>query len=136
MFQISDTQASDNVSLALRAVADEPRLTSALQRAEALRMTAARTVDPDRDALRLEAAVRGGDDLSALASIHALGTVTAATADRVLLELVLEAEEPFAAHAAWALAARRSSPTAISALVQLVTGGGFTAMRWLRNSRR
>ncbi len=128
MFQISDTQASDNVSLALRAVADEPRLTSALQRAEALRMAAARTVDPDRDALRLEAAVRGGDDLSALASIHALGTVTAATADRVLLELVLEAEEPFAAHAAWALAARRSSPTAISALVQLVTGGGFTAM--------
>lgn len=128
MFQISDTQAIDNLSLALRAVAEEQRLTCALQRAEALRMAAARTVDPDGDAVLLEASVRDGDDLSALASIHALGTVTSATADRVLLELVLEAEEPFAAHAAWALAARRSSPDAIAALVQLVIGGGFTAM--------
>ena len=128
MFQTSDAQAVDDLSRALRAVADEPRLTRALQLAEDVRAAAARTVWPDRDARRLEAVVRGGDDLSALASIHALGAVAAGAADRVLLELVEEAEEPFAAHAAWALAARRSSPEAIAALVQLVINGGFTAM--------
>ncbi len=128
MFQISDAHSGDDVAVALRAVADEPRLTLALQHAEALRFAAARTLDAQRDAQRLETVVRGGDDVSSLAAIHALGSVADAVADRVLLELVVETEEPFAAHAAWALAARRSSPEAITALVQLVLGGGFTAM--------
>ncbi len=133
MLQISDADehdrgAVDDVAVALRAVADEPRLTVALQQAEALRFAAARTTDAGRDARRLEASVRDGDDLSALAAIHALGSVTDPMADRVLLELIVETEEPFAAHAAWALGARPSSPEAIAALVQLVLGGGFTAM--------
>jgi hypothetical protein len=120
MFQISDARAVDDIGRALRAMADEPRLTRALQLAEDVRASAARTVSPDRDARRLEAVVRGGDDLSALASIHALGAVAAAAADRVLLELVVEAEEPFAAHAAWALAA--GSRAAVAATVRLLGG--------------
>lgn len=119
---------ADELSLALAAIVAEPRLTTALRDAERLREAAMRSPDPHRDAARLAALVRDGDDVASLAAVHALGAVADSLADEVLTALVIDAEEPYAAHAAWALAARRSSPAALDALVELVVGGGFTGM--------
>ncbi len=108
--------------------------------AEELRVVASLSPDASRTAARLADLVRNGDDLSALAAVHALGAITDPLADLVLLDLVLDAQEPFAAHAAWAFGARRSSPQAVAGLADLIAGGGFTAMlaertliEWSRN---
>ena len=118
----------DELSRALAAVSGEARLTTIFRLSDDLLAAAARSEDPADAARRLGDVVRHGDDVSALASIHALGAVADDAADRLLIGLVADADEPFAAHAAWALAARRSSGEAIEALERLVLGGGFSAM--------
>ncbi len=118
----------DHFDAAIRAVVVEPRLTLALRRAEELRAAASRTRKPDRAARQLAELVRDGDDITSLAAVHALSTVPDALADHVLLGLIVAADEPYDAHAAWALAARQSSPAAVAALIRLVIRGGFTAM--------
>ncbi len=72
--------------------------------------------------------MRDGDDMSALAAIHALSAVDAELSDALLTELVADSTEPFAAHAAWALGARRPNPAALAALDQLSIDGGFSGM--------
>ena len=119
---------TDELRLALSAVASEQRLTTAFRAADHLLFAAALSADPQADAQQLAAVVQTGDDVSALAAVHALGAIADPLADRVLVDLVLAAEEPFAAHAAWALGARRSSPEAIAGLTDLVAAGGFTSM--------
>ena len=69
-----------------------------------------------------------GDDVSALAAIHALGSVDHESVDELLLALLVDGDEPFAGHAAWAMAARRSTLAAIDALARLAAGEGFSAM--------
>ena len=118
----------DPLDGALRAVADEPRLTSALRRADELTVVAARSWHPGRDARRLAEVVRDADDVSALAALHAIGTIADPVADRVLLDQVRSGIQPFAGHAAWVMGARRSSPQAIAALAALHDAGGFPAM--------
>lgn len=112
----------------LRLVAHEPRLTSVLQHAHNLQVAAAVSSQPQEDARLLVQMLRGGDDLSSIAAIHALSAVADPLADQTLLDVVVENEEPFAGHAAWALAARRPLPAAVLPLVRLVLGGGFSAM--------
>lgn len=120
--------AADELSRALGSVVLEPRLTTALRRAEDLRWAATRTLRPEHDARRLADVLRDGDDVSAIAALHALGAVPSPVADEALLDTVVGASSTLAAHAAWVLAARRSSPAAVAALIRLVADGGFTAM--------
>ena len=112
----------------ISALATEPRLTTALRLAERLRMAAALAPDAPVAAARLAQVVHDGDDVSALAAIHALGSVPHASVDDVLLGLVLDGDEPFAGHAAWALAGRASTPAAVEALERLAGTDGFSAM--------
>lgn len=116
------------VATVIRAVRDEPRITSALRTAEHLRWVAARSSDPERDALDLVHAVRTADDLTAIAALHALSAMAHPSADALLLDTVLGPPSPLVSHAAWALEARRASPAAADALSALVRAGGFTAM--------
>ncbi len=120
--------AVDELDLAIEALVAEPRLTAALQRAEDVRIAAALAVDPVRAADRLLALVRDGDDVSALAAIHALGSVDHTSVDELLLAVLTDGDEPFAGHAAWAMAARRSTVEAIDALARLADTDGFSAM--------
>jgi len=128
---------------AIDAVLNEPRLALALRRADELRVCAALAPRPSSVARCLAEVVREGDDLSALAAIHAIGAVADPLADRLLTELVVDASEPYAAHAAWSLAARRPQPDGAAALLQLALAGGFPAMlaertlvEWARNDPR
>ena len=122
-------RGSDHALLqAIDAVVSEPRLSLALRRADDLRECAARATRPASVARCLAEVVREGDDLSSLSAIHAIGAVADPLADRLLTELVVDGSEPYAAHAAWSLAARRPQPAGATALLQLALGGGFPAM--------
>ncbi len=103
-------------------------LSSALRQAENLRNLALRSLNPQRDARQLAGWLYNGDDVSALAGLHALASVADPLADRVLLELLLEGDPCRATHAAWAFSARRSCPEAIGPLSRMVSRGGFPAM--------
>lgn len=116
---------------AIDAVVHEPRLTVALQRAEDLRLVAAMAADQGAAtsvAAQLLDLVRTGDDVTAVAAIHALGAVPAAVVDHALAVLVLDRDDRFSGHAAWTLAARRPSPAAVDALESLAADDGFAAM--------
>ena len=113
---------------AINAVVNEPRLSLALRRADELRLSAALAPRPAAVARCLAEVIRDGDDVSALAAIHAIGAVADDVADSVLIGIVAEGVEPYAAHAAWSLAARRPQPEAVGPLLQLFMGGGFPAM--------
>jgi len=113
---------------AIDAVVKEPRLSLALRRADELQLVAAHAPRPAAVARCLAEVIRGGDDVSALAAIHAIGAVADDLADSVLIGLVAEGVEPYAAHAAWSLAARSPQFEAVGPLLQLFMGGGFPAM--------
>lgn len=118
----------DELELTMRETDGAVKLSLALRHAEQLRRLALRSVDPTRDARRLAGWLRRGDDVSALAALHALAAVADSLADRVLLELLVGENSWLASHAAWALAARRSSPAALAPLARMVSQGGFAAM--------
>jgi glycosyltransferase involved in cell wall biosynthesis len=119
---------SSHLLKALSAVAHEPRLTAVLQHARDLQVAATLSLQPHEDARLLVNMLRIGDAMSSIAAIHALSAVADPLADETLLALVVENEEPFAGHAAWALAARSPVASAVLPLVRLVLGGGFSAM--------
>lgn len=104
------------------------KLSLALRQAAYLQGLALRALDPARDARRLADWLRGADDVSALAALHGLAAIADPLADQVLLGLLLGANSWLATHAAWALAARRSSPAALAPLARMVSQGGFAAM--------
>lgn len=124
----TDRLGADELTSFIRAIADEPRLTTVMTLADEMRMTASRSARPADDACLLAEQIRHGDGVSSIAAIHALGAVAHPLADRALLELLDDATEPFAAHAAWALADRVPTPETITALVRTVAAGGFAAM--------
>ncbi len=121
-------RAGDALLLAIDAVVNEPRLSLALRRADELQVSAARALRPAAVARCLTEVIRGGDDVSVLSAIHAIGAVADDLADQVLIDIVADGVEPYAAHAAWSLAARRPRPDAVEPLLNLVIGGGFPAM--------
>ena len=101
---------------------------------ESIRAADDLTVAASRDggvrAVRLlaQAAVDPGDQLTAIAAIHALAQVFDESADDVLVSLLGD-ETPFIReHAAWAFGARLPRLDAISGLVSLVVAGGFPGM--------
>jgi glycosyltransferase involved in cell wall biosynthesis len=124
----SAANPTNDVVASLRLVEREPRLTAVLQHAHNLQIAASVSSRPHEDARLLVDVLRRGDSLSSIAAIHALSAVSDPLADQTLLDLIVENEEPFAGHAAWALAARRPLPAAVLPLVRLVLGGGFSAM--------
>lgn len=109
-------------------MAEEPRLTSALRRAQELHVAATQSTRPERDARLLEELFREGDGFSAIAALHAVAGIADPAADRLLVDVVEEGESPFTAHAAWALSARTASPNAVHALRSLESGNGIGAM--------
>lgn len=121
-------RADGDLLAAIDAVVSEPRLSLALRRADELRLSAAHAPRPAAVARCLAEVIRDGDDVSALAAIHAIGAVSDGVADSVLIGLVADGVEPYAAHAAWSLAARRPQLAAVGPLLQLFKGGGFPAM--------
>ncbi len=121
-------RADGDLLSAINAVVNEQRLSLALRRADELRLSAAHAPRPAAVARCLAEVIRDGDDVSALAAIHAIGAVADDLADSVLIELVAEGVEPYAAHAAWSLSARRPQSAAVGPLLQLFMGGGFPAM--------
>ncbi|HQZ36836.1 MAG TPA: hypothetical protein PK020_20585, partial [Ilumatobacteraceae bacterium] len=121
-------RADGDLLSAIDAVVNEPRVSLALRWADELRLTAARAPRPAAVARCLRELIRSGDDVSALAAIHAIGAVADDMADRVLVDIVADGVEPYAAHAAWSLAARRPQRDAVRPLLQLFMGDGFPAM--------
>jgi glycosyltransferase involved in cell wall biosynthesis len=119
---------TDELQLAMQAVDKAVSLSSALRQAEHLRSLALRSLSPQKDARRLATWLRSGDDVSALAALHALASVADSRADHVLLDLLVGGDPCRQAHAAWALSARRSSRAAMAPLVRMVSRGGFAAM--------
>ncbi|MEO6122098.1 MAG: glycosyltransferase family 4 protein [Ilumatobacteraceae bacterium] len=116
------------VDVALERLRRSPRLTIALRDAEELAAAAVRSLDPSRDAARLRDVIRDEDDVMAIASIHAIGSIAEPLADAVLLDSLSSGDESRVAHAAWVLAARRPSETAFPIMLDLVEEGGFTGM--------
>ncbi len=121
-------RADGDLLSAINSVVSEPRLSLALRRADELRVSATHAPRPASVARCLAEVIRNGDDVSALAAIHAIGAVADALADDVLIGIVADGVEPYAAHAAWSLAARRPQPEAVGPLLQLFMDGGFPAM--------
>lgn len=103
-------------------------ITVALRDAELLATAAVRSSDPAADARRLRDAIETGDDVTAIAAVHAIGGIADPFADQVLVDLLANGDEPLVSHAAWVLAARGSSTAAVPLLVGLVASGGFTGM--------
>jgi len=122
------TDRFDLVAGAIRATSNEPRLTAALRLAQELQRAAANTMQPDRDAALLEAMFRTGDGLSAIAALHAIAEIPVASADGLLIDVVMGGEPSLAAHAAWALQGRSPCPRAVTGLRRLMSDGGFAAM--------
>ena len=86
--------------------------------------------------LLARAATDAGDQLAAIAAIHALARLSEESAGGELVSL-LGSDEPFLReHAAWALGVRMPRADAISGLVRLVAAGGFTGMIAQRSLER
>jgi glycosyltransferase involved in cell wall biosynthesis/HEAT repeat protein len=108
-------------------LAAEPDLVTAMRIAERLRL-AAPTASPAIARL-LVGAIADPDPVVAIGAIHAVAGVADATADDVLVDSLHDCRPWIREHAAWALAARRPSRSAVAGLVDLVaTGSDLTAM--------
>ncbi|MGI9052454.1 MAG: glycosyltransferase [Ilumatobacteraceae bacterium] len=116
------------VARALASVVDTPDLVRGLRAAEALANSSAVTTDPTDTAGRLAAAIADGDQFTSIAAIHAVSAAPGPTAAGLLVELLADRRWHVAEHAAWALSARSTQPSALGTLVDLVAAGEFTGM--------
>ena len=83
-------RADGDLLSAINSVVSEPRLSLALRRADELRVSATHAPRPASVARCLAEVIRNGDDMSALAAIHAIGAVADALADDVLIGIVAD----------------------------------------------
>ena len=123
--------SSGAVASALEAVRRAPTVVRALRLVDDLVEAAAHDVLGRSLPALVEAARASGDDLTAIAAVHALGAVPGGLGQPTLLAL-LGARADGAAHlrehAAWALADGRPTDAALAPLVASVAGGGFGGM--------
>jgi glycosyltransferase involved in cell wall biosynthesis len=100
-----------------------------LRAAEALAHEAGMVADHD-DCLELllDDVDQSGDQLLAIAAVHAISALPGRGAAEVLTELLVADEWHVAEHAAWALSARSSHRPAMAPLAHIVAGGGFAGM--------
>ena len=118
-------------SAALDAVRRAPSLVRALRLVDDLVEAAAHDRPGRSRAALVEAVGDPGDDLTAIAAVHALGALPEGSGQPHLLAL-LDAGADDAAHlrehALWALRATEPTAAALGPLVAAVVGGGFGGM--------
>ncbi|MFE6254737.1 glycosyltransferase [Agromyces sp. NPDC057865] len=100
---------------------------------EALRLADDLTAEAGRDARAstvrlLSHVVRGDDELTAVACMHALGSVHDEQAGRWLVRFLSDDRAFVRQHAAWALGAGQPRADTIGALFEMTTAGGFSGM--------
>lgn len=110
---------------ALNAIRHAPTLLAGLDRMDAL-MIAVRA-DGARAASLLATAIEAsGDDLTAIAAVHAAAGAGDATASQLLVPLLGSRTLHLHEHAVWALAEAPLLPEAVPALTDIAEAGGFT----------
>ncbi|NMM16824.1 MAG: glycosyltransferase family 1 protein, partial [Cellulomonas sp.] len=113
---------------ALDAVRQATSLLDAIRRADALTVAARRDGGPLAVWALAAAAADPADQLTAIASVHALAQVFDQSADEALVDLLTCAEPFLREHAAWALGTRLPRLDAVAGLVTMVADGGFPGM--------
>jgi glycosyltransferase involved in cell wall biosynthesis len=113
-----------SLSSAVRHVRQAPRLVEVL--GDELRAAAAG--DGPGAVPVLDRAVRGTDELTAIAAVHALGAVDDDAAGAVLVRLLGHPRGFLREHASWALMAQPPRDDALDPLVAVVAAGGFPGM--------
>jgi len=93
-------------------------------------LTVAASRDGGARAVRLlaAAAVDPGDQLTAIAAVHALARIFDDSADDVLVPLLSHGSSFLREHAAWAVGIRLPRLDALAGLVRMVSDGGFSGM--------
>lgn len=115
------------VQTALGAVYGSPAIVDAMRLADDVAFEAGR--DPGVRTIRLLAqAIRGDDELAAIAATHALVKVFDGEATRMLVGLLADDRPFLREHAAWALGAGLPHPEAMGDLLGMVVAGGFAGM--------
>lgn len=115
------------VQTALDAVRQAPGIIDAMRLADDLAFEAGR--DHGVRTLRvLGSALSGDDQVAAIAAVHALAEIFDDQAARMLTALLSDERATIREHAAWALGSGLPRPDAMSRLIGLVAGGGFTGM--------
>ena len=119
------------VTSALEAVRRAPTMVRALRLVDDLVEAAARDLLGRSLPELVEAARAPGDDLTAIAAVHALGALPGGLGQPTLLALLgARADEAahLREHAAWALGQGRATDAALAPLVASVVTGGFSGM--------
>ncbi len=109
----------------LDAVRRAPTLLAGLDLMDALTEAARRDGSAAAEVLQ-DAIGASGDDLTAIAAVHAAAAAGAATASRLLLPLLNSQTPHLREHAAWALSGAPRIPEAVPALEAMAAAGGFT----------
>lgn len=123
------------VQTALDAVMTAPSIVDALRLADDLAFEAGR--DPGVRTIRVLAqALRGDDELAAIAATHALAQVFDGEAGRMLVGLLSDERAFLREHAAWALGSGLPRADAMGSLLGMVVDGGFTGMLAQRTLER
>ncbi|MDF2575792.1 MAG: glycosyltransferase [Agromyces sp.] len=123
------------VQTALDAVSAAPSIVDAMRLADDLAFEAGR--DPGVRTLRvLGQALRGDDELAAIAATHALAEVFDGEAGRMLVGLLSDDRAFLREHAAWALGSGLPRADGMGALIGMVVDGGFTGMLAQRTLER
>ena len=123
------------VQTALDAVLAAPSIVDAMRLADDLAFEAGR--DPGVRTIRVLAqALRGDDELAAIAATHALARVFDGEAGRMLVGLLSDERAFLREHAAWALGSGLPRADGMGALLGRVVDGGFTGMLAQRTLER
>lgn len=123
------------VQTALDAVLAAPSIVDAMRLADDLAFEAGR--DAGVRTLRVLAqALRGDDEIAAIAATHALAEVFDREAGRMLVGLLSDERAFLRQHAAWALGSGLPRADAMWALLGMVVDGGFTGMLAQRTLER
>ena len=123
------------VQTALDAVLAAPSIVDAMRLADDLAFEAGR--DPGVRTIRVLAqALRGDDELTAIAATHALAEVFDGEAGRMLVALLSDERAFLCEHAAWALGSVLPRADAMGALLGMVVDGGFVGMLAQRTLER
>lgn len=99
-----------------------------MRRADDLTVAASRDGGVRAVRLLAQAASDPGDQLTAIAAVHALAQVFDESADVALVALLGHGSPFIREHAAWAFGARLPRLDAISGLITMLVDGGFPGM--------
>jgi glycosyltransferase involved in cell wall biosynthesis len=115
------------IQTSLDALSQAPRIVEAIRLADELAFEASR--EPGLRTLRvLGTALKGGDDVAAIAAIHALGPIVDDEIDRILTDHLADDRGFLREHAAWVLGSRIPHFEATGLLLRMVIDGGFGGM--------